>query len=331
MELQALGYLVVGSSKLDEWRSFATELLGMQVVEHARSALALRTDARKQRLVIDPTLPEGRFIIGWEVKNAASLAALGGRLESAGIRVTVEPRSLADQRYVHDIVSFQDPAGNRLEVFHRAAEAEQPFRPGRAISGFRTGALGLGHAVLTVASMQKVLPFYRDMLGLPVSDYMLAPFHAYFFHVNARHHSLALIESGSDGLHHLMVELCSLDDVGQGYDIAQDRETVSVTLGRHSNDFMTSFYSRSPSPFLVEYGWGGRQIEPSTWKPVQLDCGPSLWGHERDWLPEDKRMLARQMRMQAATESRRAPVYVMRGNHEVASDPCPWWREVPPA
>ena len=78
-----------------------------------------------------------------------------------------------------------------------------------------------------------------------LSDYIEKPFRAYFFHVNARHHSLALIETGKNGMHHLMVELFSLDDVGQAYDIAltqQDR--VSVTLGRHTNDFMTSFYAK---------------------------------------------------------------------------------------
>ena len=32
--------------------------------------------------------------------------------------------------------------------------------------------------------------------------------------------SLAFIGSGKNGIHHLMVELCYLDDVGQGYDIA---------------------------------------------------------------------------------------------------------------
>ena len=46
-------------------------------------------------------------------------------------------------------------------------------------------------------------------------DYIAKPFRAYFFHVNARHHSLALIETGKNGMHHLMVELFSLDDVGQ--------------------------------------------------------------------------------------------------------------------
>ena len=102
----------------------------------------------------------------------------------------------------------------------------------------------------------------------------------------ARHHSLALIETGKNGMHHLMVELFSLDDVGQAYDIAlSEPERVSVTLGRHTNDLMTSFYAKTPSSFMVECGWGGREIEPPTWQPFEMHHGPSLWGHERVWLP----------------------------------------------
>jgi hypothetical protein len=55
-----------------------------------------------------------------------------------------------------------------------------------------------------------------------------------------------------------MVELLSLDDVGQGYDIAGRDDAVAYSLGRHSNDHMMSFYATSPSGFFVEYGWGAR-------------------------------------------------------------------------
>ena len=51
-------------------------------------------------------------------------------------------------------------------------------------------------------------------------------------HVNGRHHSLALIESGKVSLHDLMMECLSLDDVGQGYDIALSEEgRIGTTLG----------------------------------------------------------------------------------------------------
>jgi len=221
---------------------------------------------------------------------------------------------------------FRDPAGNRLEAFYGAEVDDTPFCPGRSISGFRTGPLGLGHVVLTVENIDPMMEFYVDVLGFGLSDYMQKPFRAYFFHVNARHHSLALIESGRSDMHHLMVEQFSLDDVGQSYDVAlSEPERVSVTLGRHTNDLMTSFYCKSPSLFMIECGWGGREIDPKTWQPVEMHDGPSLWGHERVWLPPGDREVAREMRMRAAELGLRAPVQVMEGNYKLMSGTCAWW------
>ncbi len=99
----------------------------------------------------------------------------------------------------------------------------------------------MGHVVLNVDSIDRLLPFYRDVLGFGVSDYGLEPYPLYFFHVNARHHSFAMVGSGRSSIHHFMVELFSLDDVGQGYDLAQlEPGRVAYTLGRHTNDHMTS-------------------------------------------------------------------------------------------
>ncbi len=222
MAVRALGYAGFGSTALDDWRQFGTGLIGLQAVEHGNSLLAFRMDDRKQRIVIDRSLAEGTRFFGWEVADAAALDALAARLEAAGIEVTAEPQALADARRVRALISFRDPADNRLEAFYGAEIAEEPFSPGRSISGFRTGPLGLGHAVLTVENIEPMMAFYVDVLGFGLSDYILKPFRAYFFHVNGRHHSLAMIETGKSGMHHLMMEMFSLDDVGQAYDIALD-------------------------------------------------------------------------------------------------------------
>jgi 2,3-dihydroxybiphenyl 1,2-dioxygenase len=326
MSLQALGYVGFGSADLDGWRQFGTGLVGLQAVERSASLLAFRMDDRKQRIVIDRSMPDGARFFGWEVADAAALDALAARLEAAKIAVTAEPKALADNRRVRGLISFHDPVGNRLEAFYGAEIADTPFSPGRSISGFRTGPLGVGHVVLTVENIDTMMPFYVDVLGFGLSDYIEKPFRAYFFHVNARHHSLAMIETGKNGMHHLMVEMFSLDDVGQCYDLAMSEpERVNVTLGRHTNDFMTSFYARTPSSFMVECGWGGRDIEPATWKPVEMTAGPSLWGHERVWLPPTEREVAREMRMKAAAEGLRAPVQVMDGNYKLLAGTCPWW------
>ena len=88
---------------------------------------------------------------------------------------------------------------------------------------------------------------------------------------------------------------------------------------------MTSFYAKTPSSFMIECGWGGREIDPATWQPVEMHDGPSLWGHERVWLPPEDRVVAREMRMRAAASGLRAPVQVMEGNYKLMSGTCAWW------
>src|SRR5712671_260092 len=150
MALLGLGYAGFGSDALDDWRQFGTGLVGLQAVERGNSLLAFRMDDRKQRIVIDRAMADGARFFGWEVADAAALEALAARLEAAGVNVVAESQTLADNRRVRGLVSFGDPEGNRLEAFYGPEIDQTPFRPGRSISGFRTGPLGLGHAVLTV-------------------------------------------------------------------------------------------------------------------------------------------------------------------------------------
>lgn len=313
MTLKALGYIGIRSPKTQDWSAFATDLLGMQEVDGAAGSRAFRMDDRKQRLLVTDESDggeEGLDFTGWEVDGPEDLDRLAGRLENAGVPVKLEAATLAGQRLVKQMISFRDPDGNRVEVFCGPEVTSDPFVPGRPISGFKTGTMGMGHAVLHVENIDRLVPFYRDLLGFHVTDYGLTPFPLYFFHLNGRHHTFAMAGTGRRGMHHFMVELQSLDDVGQGYDIAQqEKDRLAYSLGRHSNDHMMSFYANSPSGFFVEYGWGAREVDPETWEPHETFDGPSYWGHERVHMPEGSpaRERLREMRMDAAKRGLRAP------------------------
>ena len=106
MAVQALGYLGISTQDIDEWSDFATRQLGSQLVDRGVSRRAFRVDDRRQRFVVD----------------------LAGKLEAAGVAVQREPATLVDQRFVPDLISFRDPAGNRLEVFHGPLLSDTPLR-----------------------------------------------------------------------------------------------------------------------------------------------------------------------------------------------------------
>lgn len=323
---QALGYIGIRADGLEDWASYGPRLAGLQLVEQTRHALALRMDDRKQRIIVDGQGGQGIAFFGWEVADAPALDAFAAHLDQLGIAVEKPSRAMADERRVKDLVAVTDPVGNRLEFFHGPEIAAEPFVPGRTISGFRTGPLGLGHVVLSVERIAEAVTFYRDVLGFGLSDFYHYPFEACFFHVNPRHHSFALIETRKASVHHIMIEHFSLDDVGQGLDLALAEEgRLAVTLGRHCGDYMTSYYTHTPSGFMIEHGWGGRLIDPASWQANERKEGPSFWGHDRSWMPPEARANARKLRIDNAVAGLRQPVQVIEGNYHLMPGVCPWW------
>jgi extradiol dioxygenase len=167
----------------------------------------------------------------------------------------------------------------RHEFFYGQLSLPGQFQPGRPLSGFVTGEQGMGHVVCVVPDLAAATRFYK-MLGFKKSDEIYAFIDAHFFHCNPRHHTLAITEIPRvRGLHHIMIQLQSLDDVGLAYDLVQSRNIpLTMTLGRHPNDQMVSFYVRSPSGFEIEYGWGALEVGED-WTVTQYDA-VSVWGHK---------------------------------------------------
>jgi len=315
MAINALSYIGVNSDKIEDWSDYSQKYLGMQRVDRGKGTLSFRMDDHKQRLAITGDTGDSLAFIGWEVEKKQDLQTYAAKLEKNNVPVTLGNSSYSDKRFVEELIHFNDPQGNRVELVYKPMKDTDPFKPSRPISGFKTGALGMGHVVLHVKDFDTVVPFYKNLLGFKISDYSHTPISLCFFHVNGRHHSMALFGSGKLGFHHFMVEYNNLDDVGQGYDLLQYKDNaIAYTMGRHTNDYMTSFYSITPSGFFVENGWGGRIIDPNTWQPIETFEGPSFWGHERLYLPKEERMKFRKKRMETASEGKQAPLLV----------DCPW-------
>ena len=162
---------------------------------------------------------------------------------------------------------FSDPIGNRLEVFHGGRDRARAVQSGPlAFPASAPGRSAWAMRCSRSSGSTTSLPFYRDVLGFRLSDYILQPFKAYFFHVNPRHHSLAFLETGKNGIHHLMVELFCLDDVGQAYDFALRKPDSIGTDPRPSHQ-----RSRDLVLFVVavEISWsnmaGAAAHRPGNW------------------------------------------------------------------
>lgn len=308
--IKSLAYMGANVTDFDAWRQFANGLLGVQTATLSSQLQTLRLDDYARRVILQKAGHDSGAYYGFEVADSAALAAAADQLADRNIAVKAAGADELEIRRAGGMISFPDPDGNRIELCCGPELARQAFQPARPVGGFITGAYGLGHVVFLTANYDAMRAFYLDVLGFSLSDYCSQPFRATFMHVNQRHHTIALIERENPGLHHLMLELKDLDDVGRAYDIAlKEPGRVSVTLGRHGNDHMLSFYANSPSRFLVELGWGGRVISKTGWQAKEF-FGPSLWGHERSWLQGPARAEAQKLLDLAAEHGYRAPVQV---------------------
>ena len=152
----------------------------------------------------------------------------------------------------------RQPAVRRARLsFHRAAG----HRPRRA---------------LHVHSISDAVPFYRDVLGFRLSDYMTRPFNAFLPRQSAPpldHPSRpGAVRASSDGRAH------SLGDIEQCRPGA-GRGRPHVTLSLHP-----ARSPRSTRELAVEVHGGvrlGRAGDRHRQQSRQIRVGPSMWGHDR--------------------------------------------------
>ena len=281
MDIRGLGYIGIDVTDVEQWRNYA-ELLGL-MASGDHTGLRLRIDERPFRVLVAPGEGhDGLAFAGWELPDAQSLSCAAAELAAAGITTETATSDECDQRRVRGLVRATDPDGFVLELFHGPIHDHELFASPTGVSGFVTGAHGMGHIVLATSKPEQSLAFYTEVLGFRVSDYWRpSGDDVVFLHCNQRHHSLALVPSDEPALLHFMVEARTLDDVGSTLDRHREADVpISMSLGKHTNDRMVSFYSRSPSGFDVEFGFGGLLIDESTWTVTQI-TEPSFWGHCR--------------------------------------------------
>jgi 2,3-dihydroxybiphenyl 1,2-dioxygenase len=292
-EISNLGYLVFGVSDLPAWKGFAVDILGMQLNdagdEHTTS---LRMDAYAQRIVLEQTGEDDITAAGWLFDTEEELAAFVARAPTIGLSLTAGSAAQAKARNVEKVYISTDPSGVRHEFAFgpTLAPIASPFKSGVLLGNFKTDALGVGHALLVAKDYAESVAYYRNGIGLRLSDYIrqeIAPgvvIDATFFHSKTgRHHSLAttFIPGASKRLNHFMIEVDNMDDVGLAFDrCVKNNVPVFMGIGHHPNDHMVSFYVLTPSGFAVEFGYGGLVIDDSNWE-VRNYSQLSDWGHHR--------------------------------------------------
>jgi biphenyl-2,3-diol 1,2-dioxygenase len=250
----------------------------------------LRFDEYAWRVALEQGDKDDLAWIGLEVAGSSELGDLRKRLLEGGLAVEEADADLLAERGVMGLIRCHDPEGLPVELYYGPTHLSQaPFVSPVGVR-FVTGSQGLGHIVLTTGDLAAMRRFYLDLLGFHQSDTIrmaMGPgFHIdlEFYFCNPRHHTLALAPlpvPPPKRMHHLMLQVESLDEVGFALDRLERTNTrLLQSLGRHSNDKMVSFYVATPSGFELEYGYDAIQVEPKAWTMARHDK-ISAWGHKR--------------------------------------------------
>jgi 2,3-dihydroxybiphenyl 1,2-dioxygenase len=267
MAVTELGYMGLSVSDLEAWRTFARETLALEVVDEGeKDRLYLRMDYWHHRFVLHGGGNDDLAYLGFRVAGPEEFVETQKQLADAGIEYRVGSLAEAEERRVLEVLKLADPDGNPIEIFHGPlVRFGRPFHPGRGMHGrFSTGSGGLGHCIIRQRDSAAGVRFYQALGMRGGVEYKFGSgtraLQLTFMHCNERDHSVAWgIGSPEKRLNHVMLEVDNLDDVGLTHDLVRRAKIpVHIQLGKHSNDHMYSFYFRSPSGFMIEYGYGAR-------------------------------------------------------------------------
>lgn len=285
-KIKGLGYIGCEVTDFNAWDSLLDTVYGLEKrTDSGKSIRQYRMDDNHHRLALHKSNNNKLKYIGWEVEFQGDLDNLAAELSDKGLEVEHGSADLREQRAVMDLFVVNGPDDIRLELFFGPVQDFKPFTPKRGMEGYNTGDLGMGHIVLATADRPASVKWYEDNLGFRLSDHIFwDDIQATFLHCNPRHHSLAFMNPVGPmkpgDLGHFMFESLSINDVGRAYDIVNEHKVpLALTLGRHTNDHMMSFYIYSPSGWWIEYGHGARLIDDADWEPKFYNS-PKIWGHE---------------------------------------------------
>jgi catechol-2,3-dioxygenase len=256
----------------------------MSLDEHFHS-LGLFNDSRpapthSRRSVVRTPLHH----LSFEVDTDAELAALAARLNMAGVDLAFAPRD--GDPDLSDTLWFNDPDGNRIEIFATSDELLMPARARRNV--LRPHALQ--HVALHTQHLEAMVEFYTEALGFDISDWLLRE--RAWLRCNNNHHTLMLIQ-GTAGIDHIGFTIADGNELLRWADyLSQQQVPLLWGPGRHgtSGDLFLRF--ADTDGIHIELSAGVQQFydhdvttPPRLWHTRTMAL--NLWGAMPSWLRDE--------------------------------------------
>jgi catechol 2,3-dioxygenase-like lactoylglutathione lyase family enzyme len=173
---------------------------------------------------------------GYELARGITLDDAAAHLAGLGV----------EHQRTRDALHLTDPdgAGVELRAYERADDPRPPIaRATTTLPGFHPRKLG--HVNSLTGDLAGMTRFYCDVLGMRITDRLGDE--GTWLHINADHHTVALVEKGYPHLHHLAFELIDWGELRVALDhLAQHGRWLAWGPVRHALGRNLSAYVRIP-------------------------------------------------------------------------------------
>lgn len=263
MALHRVNYLVREVPNFDEACAFYREF-GLTEGE----AGTFSSLVGGEQLFLRPAATPRVVAIGVGADARSDLDDTADRLAAAGFSSTQENEMLA---------AVEPVTGIRIEVkVTERLPKESPPRsggvPDRAdlVPREDVRPVRLGHVVMGCPDVVEGERFFREGLGMHLSDYVIG---GPFMRFETDHHNIVLVPAPMTVLHHTAWKVRSVDEIGYGgaQMVRRHPHRHAWGLGRHAASANYFWYLRDPAGAFAEYYYSEMDEladTPTFWDPV---------------------------------------------------------------
>jgi catechol 2,3-dioxygenase-like lactoylglutathione lyase family enzyme len=189
----------------------------------------------------------------WQLRRSVTLDQARSHLRGVGVSFGDDGATLSvrdPDGFEQHVVAFHEEADRRPAIA-RATDSLPGLRPRK-----------LGHINRLTADMAASTRFYTDVLGMEIADYLGDA--GTWFHVNAEHHQMALVNTGTPHFHHIAFDYIDFGTLRSLFDnLAQHGRWLAWGPLRHGIAQNICGYARiTEEPLLVECYVDMEQLEP---------------------------------------------------------------------
>lgn len=277
-----LGYCRLRCPDLAASTAFYRDLVGMTVAQASDSATWLRCSDKPHDIILEAGEGPGLSGVGFELESDAELARAFAVVDGLGLSPRHADAATLKAMRVTGSFRFADPlTGLDLDFYVGQDVVDEP------LTEQITKIARLGHVVLNVTDLAAAHRFWVDDLGFSVSDRVEGTAEWLRCWPNPLHHTLALLQSDKDTLHHINFMVTDIDDVGSAMNRMKKADVPIVFgPGRHLPSTSIFLYFLDPDGNTTEFSFGMELFEEEGARgPRDLEHKPEvmdIWGSRPD-------------------------------------------------